>query len=138
MTNREAGTARSGPAPPGQSKIARDEATKLIGDSDRIFIAYSHTDLKQARKVRQRLLRIRRSEAAESVFLDQDIFQRRDAQVQKDIVPVGLKFRLGVSIIHAGRELPQVVGNLTEPISQAVDIPESLDILAVTLLIGSR
>ena len=51
-------------------------------------------------------------------------------------MPIRLELRFGVSIIHRGRELAQVIGNRTEALPQTVDLPETLNVLTVSLLVN--
>ena len=53
-------------------------------------------------------------------------------------MPIRLEFRFGISIIHRGSEPAQVIGNRTEALPQTIDLPETLNVLTVSLLIGGR
>jgi Leucine-rich repeat (LRR) protein len=54
------------------SDLTRDSATEAIRHAQRIFICYAHADLRVARWIRSRVVRLRRPRPPESVFLDQD------------------------------------------------------------------
>ncbi len=51
-------------------------------------------------------------------------FEGGNAEVQKAVVPVGFEFGIAVTVVHLGREFPQVVGNTAEALAQAVDVIE--------------
>src|SRR5262245_1153228 len=53
----------------------RSEALALLRNAQRIFIAYSHSDLRTAHRFRKRLVRLRRDRNPDTVFLDQDSLQ---------------------------------------------------------------
>jgi hypothetical protein len=57
---------------PPQGKSSRDQARKIIVEAPRVFIAYSHSDLRQARGLRKRIVGLRSGKPEDSVFLDQD------------------------------------------------------------------
>jgi hypothetical protein len=61
------------------------EGRDLIASADRLFIAYSHTDLRNARLFRRRALRLRAGKSEMSVFLDQDMLRPGENVTEQDI-----------------------------------------------------
>ena len=65
--------------------------------------------------------------------------ERRDAEVEERGRASRSRTRAGCSGSSTfGCELPQVIGDLAEPLAQAVDVAEALDELAVALRLGRR
>ena len=62
--------AGGGPSP--AAPPTREQARELIRSAARVFIAYSHSDLRSARTCRGQILKLRKDHPPDSVFLDQE------------------------------------------------------------------
>lgn len=54
-----------------EGREGREAALDLIRSSTRVFMAYAHSDLRQARNLLKRFRRVRAGRPQDSIFLDQ-------------------------------------------------------------------
>jgi WD40 repeat protein len=83
----------------------KENAIERIRSAERIFLAYSHSDLRRARDIHSRLVKMRRPKPADSVFLDQ-----LSLAPGEDVSPAVIDQRLSESslmVVLCGEDTPQ-------------------------------
>lgn len=68
------------------TETPRQKAIDEMQNAKEIFIAYAHQELKQARKIRQKLIHLRKNRKPESVYLDQDVEVPGDRVEREDVL----------------------------------------------------
>lgn len=86
----------------GRPATSRATALAIVRDAERIFIAYSHADLKQATDLHRRIVRLRRPADPQTTFLDQESL-RPGQSVAPEVVEARLR-EADLLLVLCGRD----------------------------------